>query len=320
MFKSKQMGVISSLLVSAVAIVVVLWVGSQQQELISIFKSKQIDQRFLAMKLAKQRLMQFAVLQPEIYQTNSDSTLRPAGKMPSLGYFPCPDLDGDGLLLNTESSCGNPYDSLAPNPDATGFVPDPELSSGGENCDGTSPCMGFLPSQFKSRFVYFGKPAKYYLVVDERFAYQSAYYNTGSSQYFTPLSVDTIESASTPLGLSLDNTDGYIALLIDAGNNGLSPENQDGDRFFISPSAPVALSQSNDDSDLIVGITWEEWKLLIARRLCIEAMRWKGEGEFTGLSTEQHWAKSFNDSDPTLPEYNPFGSGVESWVSSCTFK
>lgn len=319
MFYSKQSGIISSFLVSLVAVVVTLWVGSQQQGLISLFKSKQVDERFLAIKSAKERLLQFAVLQPEIYQTNSDNSLRPAGEIPSLGYFPCPDLDGDGLLLNTETSCGNPYSDSAPNPDTTGFVPDPELSAGVVNCDGISPCMGFLPSQFKSRFVYFGEAAKYYLVVDERFAYQSAYYNTGSSQTFTPLSVDTIESSTAPLGLNLDGTDGYIALLIDAGNNGLSSENEDGDRFFFSPSE-VSVEESHENADIIVGITWSEWQTLVARRLCMETQRWRGEGDFTGLSTPQHWAKEFNDDDSNAADYNPFGSGIENWFESCTFK
>lgn len=315
-----QKGFVSILLVAILTSVVALWVSTQHQSLISYFKTEQIDERYLALKSAKQKLLQFAILQPEIYQTNSDSKLLPAGEVPSIGYFPCPDLDGDGRLLVSETMCGRKYDATSPYPEKTGFAPDPERDEGVMDCNGSAPCMGFLPSIFKSRFVYFGPAKRFYFVLDERFAFQNPNYNSGESQYFAPLSKAEIDRQSqiatdpVPVGLSLDNTDGYVAILIDAGDDGLNSENSDGDRFFRSAASSTSMKQVKE-ADLVLGISYQEWQKLVVRRLCVASQRWQGiSADFERLKdSTPHWANPYNAS------INSYGSGIKSWVGSCQF-
>lgn len=312
-----QKGMMSILVASVLAIGATLWLTASHQSLFGFFQSKQLEVRWAQLHQAKQQLLQFALLQPEIYLTNSDSKFLPAGEIPAIGYFPCPDLDGDGRLLNNETMCGRMYDATAMHPQQTGFAPDPELSLGGENCDGTSACMGYLPSVFASRFFYFAPKKRFYYVLDERFAFQNPHYNSGTSQYFAPLAPTKIqqqtEDQGVPLGLSVNNHSGYVVVLIDAGADGLNAENLNGDRYFQSSAATSTAVSQSANADFIVGITFDEWQQLIAPRLCVESQRW------LGLSTDlnvmpaavTHWANLYDALD------NPYGSGLKHWVESC---
>lgn len=312
---SNQQGISSMLLVAIIATVVFLWIGMKQTTLLSLFKNSQLEGRMASLEAAKQKLFEFAILQPEIYMTNSDSKLLPAGDVPAIGYFPCPDLDGDGRLLNFETMCGRQYDSHAANPEQTGFAPDPELSVGDENCDGSKACMGYLPSLFASRFFYFGEAKRFFYVLDERLAFQNPNYNSGSSQYFAPLSSASLiaqaQNQSVPIGLTINGKEQFVAVLIDAGEDGLSPENSDGDRHFEANGQGVDYQ----NADLVLGVTFKEWQDLMMRRVCVERDRWLGRNGFTNLSEDQsHWANDYDELD------NPYGSGLFQLIQNCTIQ
>ncbi|QKI88546.1 hypothetical protein [Thiomicrorhabdus xiamenensis] len=254
----------------------------------------------------KQRLLNFAVLHPEIYQTNSASQLQDAANIPSIGYFPCPDLDGDGFLLGAETTCGNPYLPLSAYPDQTGFVPDPLNNSGAENCNGTGYCMGFVPQKISSREFYFAPAQRFYYVLDERFSFQNPNYVNNGVMRFAPLNPQVFETGEMPR-LNLNGVGGYVFLIIDAGSDGLSAENANGDHYFVNQSNGLVYSETDDR---VVGVTFSEWKRLMQIRSCRQLSRLNGVGP------------KYTEIDPLLPHwmnaYQPLTNAVGAdWRQQC---
>ncbi len=280
----------------------------------------------------KQRLLDYAVFQPEIFVSDlSGSTtvvVKESSKVPAPGYFLCPDDDGDGDVDGGETNCGNPR---VLGDDATGFD------------------IGFLPTKITSRNIFFpeAKPRQYYYVVADRFVTSNPAYNNTSSRRYAPLN-STLTPAEAPDGgvvlpddtkpwISVDGVEGYVVLIISPGVSQTFPDgfsqdrsqpgnaipviehyldrrqdetgtplsggnNIDGDRFFFSRS-----DANQTVNDLIVGITFEEWKQAVEKRIEME------KNKLCQIpSSEPHW---FNDYDANN---NPVGSGWRSQgVASC---
>jgi len=318
----KQNGFVIMLFIVVVVIIASLWLSTKHQSLISIFKNEQIEQDLSELKLVKARLLEFAVLQPEIYMTDSSSgDMEGSDKIPPPGYFPCPDLNGDGSLNSTEANCGNPLISGVA---GSGYVPDPTSAVGLGSCNGTEMCSGFVPANISTRNVFFAEAGRYFYFLDERFSAQNTNYNnvggTGPKRY-APLYPDNLvgdpASASNSLDpfdpiLSLNGVGGYVALIIDAGDDGLDAANKDGDANFVSGTPDITDS---DTADQIIGITYNEWIALVAHRVCVERRRLQGidpSGDYTDIdSTMQHW---YNDYDATT---NPGGGNWRSWGAVC---
>lgn len=293
------------LIVSALMVVATLIASSYFQNLISYFSSKQIQQNLYQMQLVKQRLLNFAVLQPEIYLTNSSSQLQSSIEAPAPGYFPCPDLDGDGYLLGGETTCGNIYLPTASIPQQTGFVPDPLNNFGGENCNGSSACMGYVPQKIVSREVYFAPAKRYFYVLDERFSFQNGYHFNNGQKRFSPLNPSAF-TAQAPR-LALNGVQGYVLLIIDPGTDGLDEDNADGDFDFVSPKK---ILPQNDALDQIIGVTLEEWRMLISIRACVTLKRFSnGLNVYPSLPNAQaHWLNAYHALN------NPAGTG---WREQC---
>lgn len=332
----RQKGFVVLLVVVVVAIIATLWLATKHQGLISVFKNEEIDQNHLALKDVKRRLLEFAVLQPEIYMTSTVGVLQSNSTIPAVGYLPCPDLDGDGLLTGSESSCGNP---LISGNSATGFVPDPLSAVGLGSCTGGgSICTGYVPQEIDTRDVYFAPKKRYFYVLDERFSTQNLNYNdpsgTGPKRY-APLTpgqfVGDPASASNSLEpfepiLRLNGVGGFVALVIDAGENGLDPANKDGNSAFVSGKGNVYLTNAsgevvgvkNDESvsgvlydDQVVGISFNDWITLIAHRVCAEHDRFSGDAaDFDALTVTEHWVLNYDAS-------NLVGSNWLSWGVAC---
>lgn len=278
----------------------------------------------------KQQLLKYAQFQPELYLSDLHSntrTYKESEKIPGLGYLPCPDLDGDGSVLEAETSCGNPRNI---SDDTTGFV------------------YGFLPIGFTTRNIFFGglQPKQFYYVVDERFVNGNNAYNNGSTGRYAPLnpslspaqapdSGSSVLPDGTPPWIDLNGREGYVALIIfpnavqvfpdgyaqdrtQAGNaqdrigdyldrrydesgarvNG----NADGDRFFFSESnANIGVN------DLVVGITLDEWRESMLGRLCSQQQR------LAEVPLESaYWLNDYDAED------NPSGSGWRAWLGECS--
>ena len=303
-------------------IIVSLWISTQNNYLISVFKDEQLQENMQELEAVKAKLLQFAVLQPEIYQTDTTGSMQDETQIPAPGYFPCPDLDGDGSLNNAESSCGNPFNpgldpSIVSDDDtSTGYVPNPSRVEGLGTCDGSSTCVGFVPSSISTRNFYFGEAGKFYYFLDERFSTQNPNYVNDNLKRFAPLTPTEFDPQDTDISndpvLTLDGEAGYIAIIIDAGSDGLDSSNKDGDYHFSSSGNSL---QNADAIDKAVGITYNEWLSLMAHRVCAE--KYRIEGLISGFSdindpsSIRHW---YNDYDSSS---NPGGGNWRTWGQVC---
>lgn len=337
--QQRQKGFVLLLVIVVIAIIASLWISVKHQSLISIFKTHDINADFSDIELVKDRLLEYAALHPEIYTTDGDDDVdyRTASQIPAPGYFPCPDLNGDGQLLGAETGCFNPFNpgGSVPDEDNTGFVPD-------------SGVLGFVPSYINTHHIHFAEPGRYYYFVDERFVAQNTgpdYINDDLKRYapMNPLNfvgdisaaVDNL-SAFEPL-LTLNGKSGYIALVIDAGNDGLDVANNldaaDGlvDRHFISGASVLS---EDPNADKIVGITYSDWNNAINRRLCIERFRYKGleyadeDGDgspdevnpFTEIADDiKHWYNEYVYTGYGAAGNNPGGTNWRSTSMKCKY-
>ncbi len=314
-----QKGFVLLLVIIVVVIIATLWLSTKQERLISIFKSNQIDYDLEELKLVKKRLLQFAVLQPDIYITNDTGDAVGSDKVPAPGYLPCPDVsDGAGGPADgiADASCTNPL--IWSSPDTSGFLPD-------------SLTFGYVPELISSRNFYVAEKTRYFYFLDERFSYVNpGYVNNGLKRYAplnpvrlvgNPATVSSNFDSFDPV-LTLNGMTGYVALIVDAGEDGLDILNKDGDRHFITN-----LDDLRDDpnADKIIGISYADWLAMVAHRVCAERKRLQGidydndetdpvdaiadlDDIGTGLP---HW---YNDYDPST---NPGGGSWRSWGSGC---
>ena len=302
----KQQGFVLLLFIVVVTIVASLWLSTKHERIISFFKTNQIDIDKAELKLVKERLLEYALLFPEIYMENASDDLQGTDKIPSPGYFPCPDTDGDGA---PEGSCTNPLDPGAINPDKTGILPDLES---------IPTAFGYVPEGISTRNIYFAEKERYYYFLDERFSYQNGSYNTGGGpNRYAPLTQSQLDgevgsagSSEDPFepALTLNGVTGYIALIIDSGDGELDGDNRDGDRDFTSRTDDLS---DDPATDKIVGIKFNEWYFLMARRICSERPRIQGLNydedetdpvdslaDLTDIgNTAQHWFNRYDDVD-----------------------
>jgi len=313
-----------TLLLTAVVLVLIasLWLSTQHEYLYSVFKNEQLEEDVAELEAVKAKLLQFAILQPEIYKTDTVGVMQDATQIPAPGYFPCPDLNGDGSLNAAESSCGNPFDpgflpdATSDDDTSTGYVPDPDRNESLGTCTGSSTCLGFVPSAITTRDFYFGEAGKFYYFLDERFSNQNPNYVNDNLKRFAPLNPTQFdpedgEISNDPV-LTLDGVTGYVALIIDPGSDGLDTANKDGDYHFSSSGTSL---QDSDETDRIVGITFNEWMSLVVHRVCVEQKRIEGTVvdyvDIDNPSPIKHW---YNDYDLTS---NPGGANWRTWGVVC---
>lgn len=317
----KQHGFSVLLVIVVVSIIGLLWVSTQHQSIISMFKTKQIESDEYELNQVKNRLLEFAVLHSELYMKAKDETLadgslvdgvledelfKDSSDIPSPGYLPCPDFDGDGV---SDTPCGNPYDSG--NPQTTGFVPAPDDSySGSAICDGDSvtPCVGYVPSRIENRKFYFARKKKFYYFFDERYSFNNTdYYNyavpPGYRDRFAPLSPETLDPEKVEYqGLVLNDNPRYIAIIIDGGTDGLNQENSNGDNIFESN---INTIYNQDTADKVVGITYDEWIWYVGQKICTDSAGLQEVDE-----NRPHWFNLHMSS-------NTLGSDWRDWGKSC---
>lgn len=279
----KQSGFIMMILIVIMVLGAGVYFSQYAKNMLFAHQSAAEQKALKNLNAVKQKLLAYAVFQPELYQSKLVSntvTYKTIDKIPGPGYLPCPDIDGDGAVSGAETNCGNPRN---PSDDKTGFK------------------QGYLPIGFSTRNIFFGavKPKQYYYVVADRFVNGNNKYNNGTTGRYAPLNTamtpstapDATPGAALPNAtlpwISLNGVSGYVALIIVPGDKtgSLQPVNSDGDRFFSNrPSA-------NGQRDMIIGISFDDWKNAVFKRICAE----KGTLDSL-LTTTPHW---FNDYDAT---------------------
>lgn len=326
--ENQQKGFIFLLVLVVIVIIVTLWISTKHYSLISIFKTNDIEADASELELVKERLLEYAVLHPEIYTTNDSNAYQSSAQIPAPGYFPCPDLDGSGDLVGVETSCSNPFTDTTVNPiDNTGFVPDAGV-------------VGYVPAFIGSHHIHFAEAGRYYYFLDERFSAQnSAPENDNDSlKRYAPMNptqfvgdVSLVPSGADKFEpvLTLNGRRGYIALIVDPGADGSLDDinNVDTtsglvDRHFVSRASDLS---EDPNTDKIVGITLQDLENAINRRLCVERFRYEGleyadeDGDgvpdevnpFTAITSDlKHW---YNDYVYTLPNDSANNAGGADW-------
>ena len=325
----RQRGFVTLLVIVVIGVILTLWISTQHQSVVSIFKTKQVQTDEYALQQVKKRLLAYATLHPELYQSSS--------AIPAPGFLPCPDLNGDGDILDTgEISCSNPFEpgkTTLPYEKHTGFVPNNGLSGF------SSVHYGYVPESIANTYIHFAEAGRYHYFLDERFsfnngAYTSNHFNPMNAAHFVGEVDGSTLSDSTdafePL-LTLNERTGYIALIIDAGADGLDADNgldADGyvDRHFTSKAEDMSEDPSRDK---IVGITFDEWNNAINRRVCSERFRYEGlvyadkdedgtpdiANPFSAIdAAEEHWYNDFHVTD------NPLGTNLRSANLLCSYE
>lgn len=107
---------------------------------------------------AKQNLLLFAQLTPELYATNSNGNFLPGQTVPSPGYLPCPDTDFNG---QSNTPCGQNADYV----------------------------FGQLPHRIATRHFNLNHPHRFtiWYAVDSRYVIQNADYHNPPTKRFAPL-------------------------------------------------------------------------------------------------------------------------------------
>ncbi|WP_173290580.1 hypothetical protein [Thiosulfativibrio zosterae] len=278
-------------------------------------KAKLTLENYEDTQIVKSQFWRYSVFQPEFYESDpaggTGFNLKNIDRIPGPGYFPCVDLDGDGEVLGAETSCGN---VTVAGDDTTGFV------------------VGFLPTNFRTRNIFFNKvaPKEFYYILDERFANGNNSYNNGSTGRFAPLN-----PGLSPTGrLFLNDQDGYVALIIAPGESmvmqdgTIQDRNQAGDALariadYLDKRFDALGNEVNGNADgdfkfysqsksnigindTVIGISFSEWQTMMLNRVCAQ----KTDLE----ATDANVAFWFNAYDATT---NPAGSDWRSFMGNC---
>lgn len=290
-------------------------------------KSHLLEKEMVEIEEIKRRLIQYAVLFPEIMTTDetTPSILTAMNRLPSPGYLPCPDMDRDSEG-KSDSDCGNP---LVAGNATTGFS------------------IGFLPTAITLRHQYFSgyqpqQPQQFFYAIDEHLAYKNTNYNNvggGGPARYAPLHL--LHDPAAVANLIFDdgerpvltlNGDGqrYVAIIIAPGdplsgqNRGVSGsansvavisaylegENADLDGDFYSSGKAT----SNTGNDIVIGITAEEWMNHVSQRVCMEYKRYVNANDdgldAAGTSIEDFWFNAYDATD------NPTGTGFRELIDT----
>lgn len=252
----KQSGFIVLMTMMMLLVGAMVWFTSSQYYKSVDMKVFMDERNTQQLEKVKERMLAYAVLHPEIY---SDLTLQPG-----VGYFPCPDIDGDG---DSDGPCG---------------------SSGGTNL---LYVLGKVPDKISTRNITFLDSSfdsdLFWYAVDSRFVASSSIYAFSPSQRFAPLNssrdpadtpdnVDDASANSVP-PMTLDGRDQIVMVLFYAGQplaGDNRPSNNVAD-YLEQPtinngySINFVSAGNNPDSfnDYVIAITRQEWEAAVLARI-----------------------------------------------------
>ena len=263
--KTKQQGFIILMGMLALVLGAAVWFGTLGSVRSNTMAIQQNDIHINHLKRIKEKMLTYAVLHPEIY---SDSV-----NVPGIGYFPCPDQNGDGAIDAPDSPCGT--DALGTN----------ELFT-----------MGMVPFKIGTRNFSFIDSLSdnhlYWYAVDSRLVNSSARFATATSQRFSTINNEleplvqieaaVLAAAGIPdpgpiAPMTLDGKDQIVMVLFYAGPplaGQTRPSNNPAD-YLEQPAIVAGLPldfQSvgvNPDTfnDYVIPITRREWESAMLSRV-----------------------------------------------------
>jgi len=289
-YLKSQQGFVVLLAMLALVLGAAVWFGGVNNIRSESIVIAQQNENTRELQRIKERMLAYAVFQPEIFGTDSGSTVkRSQEEIPGPGYFPCPDTDGNG---NSNAPCG-----------------------GG----GVTFVSGLIPESISSRSFTFidrhQKIGQYWFAVDARFLTQNSdYYYDSTNRRFVPLNRNSPTTAS----LTLDGRTDIVMVLIYSGapvkgrsqsspnlaniSNFLELDNADGDADFISYYAdPNPVGNDPLFNDYVISITRTEWNAAMLSRVSKDLMTGTAIGSAPDnvpdlcssvSATDLHW---FND-------------------------
>lgn len=252
--KQKQSGFIILMGVLLLVILASSWYGFYGSLKSTSMEMQQDDLGILQLQRIKQRMLNYAVLHPELFENGVNT--------PGVGYFPCPDENGD---LISENICG--ADAGTDQLYVIGKVP-LQIAGIGFN---------FIDSREANDLFWFA--------YDARMVVNSQQYATGTTSRFAELNPD-LPNTVTDVGggivppLTLDGQDDIVMVLFYAGqplNNQNRPSNDINDYLEQPPiihgnSIDFASAGNNPDlfNDYVIAITRNEWERAMLKRLTID--------------------------------------------------
>ena len=260
--QEKQQGFIILMGMLALVLGAAVWFGTASSIRSESMDIKLQNQDVRDLYRIKDKMLTYALFQPEIFRTDAAGNPNPLEDIPGLGYFPCPDTNGDG---DSNAPCG-----------------------GG----GATVVIGIVPENIsEQRFTFVHRPLeanRYWYAVDARFITENSDFvfgtGPGNQKRFVPLNNTSPATAS----LTLDGTADIVMVLMYAGEpvsgqnqsvvniaNFLDLDNADGDVNFVSHyknstiTSPIPVS--GDFNDYVIPITRNEWNAAMLSRASIDA-------------------------------------------------
>jgi len=256
----KQQGFIILMGMLALVLGAAVWFGTISSVRTESMKIAIENENVNALYRVKDKMLTYAMFQPEIFRTSSSNTTPLSQEaIPGPGYFPCPDTTGDGVSDSPCAGSGVPF--------VTGVVP---ISI-------SSRLFSFIDQPLES--------AKFWYAVDSRFLTQNQdYFYDSAYKRFVPLNTNSPTTAS----LTLDGVADIVMVLVYAGeplsgqsqtvstlaniSDYLELENADGDADFISSfSDPAPVANNPKFNDYVIPITRAEWNAAMLSRISMDA-------------------------------------------------
>ncbi|WP_038150550.1 hypothetical protein [Thiomicrorhabdus chilensis] len=265
-----------------------VWFGTLGQVRTNSMKIESEDRNLSQLKAIKNRMLAYTILHPEIY---SDELLTPG-----VGYFPCPDTNGDG---SSDGPCGyvSGVNQL--------FV------------------IGRVPNKIVNRFFSFIDSdvdrSLYWFAVDSRLVNDHGFYQFNSAKRLAPVNANLEHevkdlSNNDVAPLLVDGKDDIVMALFYAGPplSGQSrPSNAIGD-YLEQPTANNGFNidfqsvgaNQNVFNDYVITITRNEWEAAVLARISQDISPQDGAPDLCTLITDntQHW---FNECAYTNPVSRP---------------
>ena len=259
--KEKQSGFIILMGMLALVLGAAVWFGTVSSVRSESMRIAIENENVNALYRVKDKMLTYAMFQPEIFRTTSGSTIPLAQEdIPGPGYFPCPDtINNDGV---SDSPCGG---------------------------SGVTFVTGVVPTSISSRvFSFIDQPLEsgnFWYAVDSRFLTQNPdYYYDSAFKRFVPLNTASPATAS----LTLDGVTDIVMVLIYSGDplsgqtqtaatlanisDYLELENADGDADFISNfNDPAPVANNPKFNDYVIPITRAEWNAAMLSRVSMDA-------------------------------------------------